>query len=162
MVQVDERTVEAVPEVGAAGAGTVFVVGPEHDVVGEELRAAVEQLREGLLALLGVELVLLLDRHPRELEPLLLDLLVSLRLLGLELRELIAGRLPFLASSDLVLRHLLFLPLGNRSRHALDRGAGANSSAAASSSRASAEEPFLLAEVGQPVDVGRACEGEVG
>ena len=37
VVQVDERTVEAVPEVGAARAGTVLVVGPEHDVVREEL-----------------------------------------------------------------------------------------------------------------------------
>src|SRR5262245_48602541 len=102
----DERTVEPVPEIAAAGAGTVFVVGPEHDVVGEKLRAAVEQLREALLAVLGVELVLLLDRHPRELEPLVLDLFVSARVLGLEPRKLVSGGLPFLAGSDRVLRHL--------------------------------------------------------
>src|SRR5688500_3846212 len=43
--------------------------GPLHDVVGEELRAAVEQLGQRHLAVLGVELILLLDRDPRELEP---------------------------------------------------------------------------------------------
>src|SRR5206468_7819075 len=60
-------------------------------------------------AVLGVEFVLLLNRHPGELEPLLLDLLVALSLFGLEFRELVAGRLPFLARSDPVLRHLLVL-----------------------------------------------------
>src|ERR671935_243577 len=62
VIQVDERTVESVPEIRAARAGTVFVVGPEHDVVGQELRAPIEQRRKSLLAALGIELVLLLDR----------------------------------------------------------------------------------------------------
>src|SRR5205085_6554786 len=62
---------------------------------------------ERLLALLGVELVLLLHRHPGELATPALDLLVSLRVLGLELGELVACGLPFLASSDLVFRHLV-------------------------------------------------------
>jgi hypothetical protein len=106
VVQVDERAVEAVRETAAAGAGAVLVVGPEHDVVGEKLRASVEQLDEGLPAVLGVELVGLLDRYPRELEPLLPDLFVLPRLLGLELSELVTGRLPVLAGSNLVLRHL--------------------------------------------------------
>src|SRR5215475_4550477 len=113
----DEPTVEAVREVGATGASAVFVVGPEHDVVREQLRAAVEELRECLLASIGVERVLLLDPHPGELHSLLLDLLVPLSLLGLELRQLVPGRLPFLAGSDRVLRHrfLLLVDLG-RSR----------------------------------------------
>src|SRR5204863_6847370 len=109
VVQVDERAVEAVAQVGAAGTGTVRVVGPEHDVVGEQLRAPVEELGESLLAVLGVELVLLLDRDPGEIATLALDLLVSLRLLRLELGELVPGRLPFLAGSNLVFRHLLSL-----------------------------------------------------
>src|SRR3954452_14970171 len=107
MVQVDERAVEAVGQAGAAGTGAERVVGAEHDVVGEQLRASVEELRERLLAVLGVEHVLLLDRHPRELATLALDLLVPLSLLGLELRELIPGCLPLLARSDLVFRHLI-------------------------------------------------------
>src|SRR5512133_1818622 len=107
----DERAVEPVPEAGATGAGAERVVGPEHDVVGEQLRASVEELGERFLAVLGVELVLLLDRDPREIETPSLDLLVLLRLLGLELGELIPGGLPFLTGSDLVLRHLHLLQL---------------------------------------------------
>src|SRR2546423_2152717 len=104
-----ERAVEPVAQVGAAGAGAERVVGAEHDVVREQLRAPVEELGERLLAVLGVELVLLLDRDPGESEPLALDLLVSLRLLGLELGELVPGRLPFLTGSNLVFRHLISL-----------------------------------------------------
>jgi hypothetical protein len=43
--------------------------------------------------------------------PLLLDLLVALRLLGLELRELVPGRLPFVPSTDAVLGHLFLLSM---------------------------------------------------
>src|SRR5437870_5252967 len=109
MVEVDERAVEPVAQAGAAGAGAERVLRAEHDVVGEQLRAPVEELGERLLAVLGVELVLLLDRDPREIETPCLDLLVSLRLLSLELGELVPGRLPFLAGSGLLLRHLISL-----------------------------------------------------
>jgi hypothetical protein len=104
---VDERAVQPVGQVCAAGTGAVRVVGAEHDVVGEQLRPPVEELGEGLLPVLGVELVHLLDRDPGEIETLALDFLVSLRLLGLELGELVPGRLPFLAGSDVVFRHLI-------------------------------------------------------
>jgi hypothetical protein len=73
--------------------------------------SARRKLGEGFLAVLGVELVLLLDLDPGEIETLALDLLVSLRLLGLELGELVPRRLPFLAGSDLVFRHLISLRL---------------------------------------------------
>jgi len=105
VVQVDERAVEPVGQAGAARARAERVVRAEHDVVGEELRAPVEELGERLLAVLGVELVRLLDRDPGKRESLLLDLLVSLSLLGLELRQLLPGRLPFLPRSDRVLGH---------------------------------------------------------
>src|SRR5205823_11776698 len=57
----------------------------------------------------GVELVLLLDPDPRKIATLALDLLVSLRLLGLELGELAPGHLPFLAGSNPVFGHLISL-----------------------------------------------------
>src|SRR5262249_35024894 len=47
-----------------------LVVRPEHEVVDEQLRAAVEQLGQRSRALLGLEAVLLLDRHPGELASL--------------------------------------------------------------------------------------------
>ena len=43
------------------------------------------------------------------LQPLLFDLLVALSLLGLELRQLVPRRLPFLAGAHRVVRHLIVL-----------------------------------------------------
>ena len=61
MVQMHARGVELIPQVRTAGAGAELVIGPEHDVVGEQVRAPVEELGERLLPFLGVELVLLLN-----------------------------------------------------------------------------------------------------
>src|SRR5262249_46195074 len=105
MVQVDERAVEPVGQASTAGAGAEGVIRAEHDVVGEQLGAAVEQLPEGLLAAPGVELILLVDPDPGEIQTPRLDLLVSLRLLSLEPCKLLPGRPPFPAGSDLVLGH---------------------------------------------------------
>src|SRR5205807_2284760 len=99
-------SVELIAQVRAPRAGAELVIGPEHDVVGEELRAAVEELGERPLPVLGVELVVLLHRDPGELTALLGHALAELGVLGLELRKLIASRLPFLAGSDLVRGHL--------------------------------------------------------
>ena len=74
-------------QVGTAGAGAELVVGPEHDVVGEELRAPVEQIRKSFAAGLGLEQVSLLDRHPGQLQPPALDLRVELRVLRLQLGQ---------------------------------------------------------------------------
>jgi hypothetical protein len=105
MVQVDQGAVEPVGQPGAAGAGAEGVIRAEHDVVGEQLGAAVEQFGEGLLTICGVEPVLRADRHPGQIAALGRDLLVPSRLLGLEPRKLLPGRLPFLAASYPVLGH---------------------------------------------------------
>src|SRR5437588_6373245 len=102
----DARGVELIAQVRTPGAGAELVIGPEHDVVGEELRAPVEELGERFLPVLGVELVLLLHRDPGKLTSLLGHPLVELGVLGLELRKFIASRLPFLAGSGLVRGHL--------------------------------------------------------
>src|SRR3954471_4845386 len=99
------RGIELIAQVRAAGAGAELVIGPVHDVVGEELRAPVEELGERLLPVLCVELVLLLHRNPWKPTSLFGHPLAELGVLGLELRELIPSRLPFLAGSDLVLGH---------------------------------------------------------
>src|SRR3954469_8063424 len=134
VLQVHPRGLELVAQAGAAGTGADRVVGSVHDVVGEQLRAAVEQLAQRLLALLGVEDVVLLDRHPGQLTPLLGDLARELRVLGLELRQLPARSLPFLPCSDLVSGHCVVLlsdvagydPSGSRNssapRGTLERG----------------------------------------
>src|SRR4051812_48858057 len=118
VVQRQARGVELVPEGRASGAGAKLVVGPVHDVVGQELRAAVEELLERLLPVLGVEHVLLLDRDPGKLAPLLRRLAAELGMLGLELRDLLARRLPLLPGANPVLSHscLLRLPVGRVDR----------------------------------------------
>src|SRR5947209_6153275 len=100
---------QLVAEVRASGTGTELVVGPVHDVVGEQLRASVEEVGERLAAVLGVELVLLLHGHPGQLPSPRGDLLAELGVLGLELRELLASCPPFLAGSDLAVRHRALL-----------------------------------------------------
>src|SRR5204862_4743505 len=101
----DARAVELIAQVRAPRTGAELVIGAEHDVVGEELRAPVEELGERLLPVLGVEPVLLLDGNPWKLTPLLGHLLAELRVLGLELRKFVASRLPVLARSNLVVGH---------------------------------------------------------
>jgi hypothetical protein len=113
VVQVHARGVELVPEVRAAGTGAHLEVGTEHDVVGEELRAAVEELGEALLPLLGVELVLLVHRDPGKLAPLLRDLPAELGVLGLEPCQLVASGPPLLPGTDFVLSHRVVLPVGS-------------------------------------------------
>jgi hypothetical protein len=58
---------------------------------------------------LGVEAVVLLHRHPGELAALLADRVAQLRPLGLQLCELIAGGLPLLAGSNVVIGHRYLL-----------------------------------------------------
>src|SRR2546423_4376034 len=101
----DARGVELIAQVRTPRAGAELVIGPEHDVVGEELRAAVEELGERALPVIGVELVLLLHRDPGKLTSLLCRLLAELRVIGLELRKFIASYPPFLAGSDRLCWH---------------------------------------------------------
>jgi hypothetical protein len=88
-------------QVGAGG----LVARPEHEVVDEQLGAAVEELRQGLRAVVGVEAVLLLDPQPRQLAALPGQLVAHPGVLLLALQQLLAGSRPLLATHDLVLGH---------------------------------------------------------
>src|SRR6266576_918744 len=79
-LEVREHAVEAVRR-RRAGRTARRVVRPEHEVVDDELRAAVEQLRQRAFAILGVEAVLLLQRDPRELTALPGDIVAEPRVL---------------------------------------------------------------------------------
>ena len=61
--EMDGKTVEAVSD-RRAGRAAGRVVGAEHEMVDEQLRAALEQMREGGAAFLGVEAILLVDLYP--------------------------------------------------------------------------------------------------
>src|SRR6266851_2269073 len=67
--EVDDGAVEAVRD-RRAGRTPGRVLGPEHEVIDEELRASPEEIGEGRCALVGLEAVLLVDTNPGQLLPL--------------------------------------------------------------------------------------------
>src|SRR5205823_9740303 len=77
----------------------------EHEVIHEQLGAAVEEIGQGLHAVHGHEPVVLLDRDPRQLAPLPGQLVAAAGELLLLLQQLVALRLPFLLRADPVLSH---------------------------------------------------------
>jgi len=100
IVQVHDHAAQPVGERRAARARNRPVL-PEHQVVDEQPRAPVEQLGQRLRPVLGREAVLLLDRDPRQLAPLLLDAPRVLLELPLGGQQLLACRLPLLLRADL-------------------------------------------------------------
>ena len=78
-----------------------LVAGPEHEVVDEQLGAPVEELAERLLAVVGVEAVLLLHRHPRQLASLPRELVAEPCVLLLADEQPLACGEPLLTGSDL-------------------------------------------------------------
>src|SRR5439155_27231053 len=78
----------------------------EHEVIDQQLSAAVEEVGQGLRALLGLEAVLLLDRDPGQPAPLLGQLVAPAGELLLLLQQLVALRLPLVLRADPVLRLL--------------------------------------------------------
>src|SRR5262245_64922898 len=72
----------------------------EHEVVDEQLGSPVEQLRERLLAVVGVEAVLLLDRDPGQLASLPGEVVADPGVLLFAHEKPIARGKPFFAWSD--------------------------------------------------------------
>jgi hypothetical protein len=66
--QVHGKPVEAVRN-RRAGRTPCRVVGAEHEVVDEELRAPSEKVRKRSAPLVGLEAILLVDANPRQLLP---------------------------------------------------------------------------------------------
>src|SRR5205823_2410623 len=88
-----------------AGRTPRRVVGPEHEVVDEELRAPSEEVEQRGAALLGFESVLLVDPDPRQLLPPPRQLVAAPRELLLRLEQLEPGCKPFFTCPGHVLRH---------------------------------------------------------
>ena len=104
MREVDDGAVEAVGD-RRAGQTPRGVLGAEHEVIDEELRAPSEEIGEGCRPFLGVEPVLLVDADPGQLLPPARKLVAAprQRLLGVE--QLQPGSEPLLARSGLVVGH---------------------------------------------------------
>src|SRR5258708_24723148 len=110
--EVDDGAVEAVRD-RRAGRTACRVLGPEHEVIDEELRASSEEIGEGRCALVGLEAVLLVDANPGQLLPPPRQFVATPRQRLLGLQQLQPGRKPLLPCSGLVIGHgfLSFLSL---------------------------------------------------
>jgi hypothetical protein len=78
-------------------------------VVDEQLRASVEELGQGLGPVVGLEAVLLLDRHPGKLPPLPREFVAATGELLLLREQLVSFRLPLLLRSHCGLGHRVYL-----------------------------------------------------
>jgi hypothetical protein len=98
-----------------------LVARAEHEVVHEQLRVSVEELRQALGALVGLESVLLGARNPRQLAALPRELVAHPCVLLLASQELVARPLPLLPGTYPVLSHRVsFLPVWPSNRCSTD------------------------------------------
>src|SRR5919197_417250 len=107
--QVDDEAVEPIRD-RRAGRTPRRVVGPEHEVVDEELRAPSEEVCQRGAPLVGLESILLVDPNPRQLLPPPRQLVAAPRELLLRLEQLEPHGEPLFTCSGLVCRHRLSLP----------------------------------------------------
>src|SRR6058998_2751668 len=112
--QVDDEAVEPVRD-RRAGRAPRLVVGPEHEVVDEELRAPSEEVCQRGAPLVGLESILLVDPNPRQLLPPPRQLVAAPRELLLRLEQLEPRGEPLFTCPGHVLRHRSsLLPSGIR------------------------------------------------
>jgi hypothetical protein len=102
--EVDDEAVEAVRDRRTGGTARL-VVGPEHEVIDEELRTRSEEICERGGSLVGLEPVLLVDRDRGQLASLLRKLVAEPGVLLFADEELVACGEPFFTCSDLVISH---------------------------------------------------------
>ena len=107
--QVHDASIEAVCDC-RAGYAAGLVVRSEHEVIDKELRASLEQVRQRHAAPLGLERIVLVDRNPRQILPPLRQFVTAARMNLLVLKQRETGLKPFLARSDNVRRHFVYLP----------------------------------------------------
>jgi hypothetical protein len=92
---------------GQPASGQPSAVGPEHEVINEQLRAPVEELGQRLRPVLGLEAVLLVDGNPRQRLPLPGELVAPAGELFLLCQKRGPGGQPLLARAQRVLAHLV-------------------------------------------------------
>src|SRR3989454_12373083 len=102
--QVDDEAAEPVRD-RRAGRTPRRVVGPEHEVVDEELRAPSEEVCQRGAPLVGLESILLVDPNPRQLLPPPRQLVAAPRELLLRLEQLEPRCEPLFTCPGHVLRH---------------------------------------------------------
>jgi hypothetical protein len=106
--EVDREAVEAVGDRRARRTPR-GVLGPEHEVVDEQLRASPEEVRQRGAALVTFEYILLVEPDPGQCLPLAGELVAVPRQRLLSVKELEPGGEPLFTCSDLVLGHVSLL-----------------------------------------------------
>src|SRR5688572_3224032 len=101
VLEVDGEAVEPVRDRGA-GRTARLVVGPEHEVVDEELRAPSEQICQRGAPFIRLESVLLVDPNPRQLLTSPCQLVAAPRQLLFRLEQFLPACKPFLSTYYLV------------------------------------------------------------
>src|SRR5215216_2311945 len=104
VLEVDGRAVEPVRDRRTRRAAR-GVLGPEHEVVHEELSAPTEQIRKRRASFVDLEAVVLVDSDPGELLPPPGELVAAPSQLLLGLEQLEPGHKPLLTRSCRVLSH---------------------------------------------------------
>src|SRR5947207_603701 len=87
-----------------------FVVGPEHEMIDEELRAPSEEVCQRGAPFVGLEAVLLVNSNPRQFLPFSRQLIAPPRKILLGFEQLQPGRKPLFTCSSLMISHRLLSP----------------------------------------------------
>src|SRR6266851_485104 len=114
MGEVNDGAVEAVGD-RRAGRAACGVVGPEHEVIDDQLRASLEQVGQGCGAFVDVEPVLLVDPDPGQLLAPPRELVAAPGQLLLGVQQLQPGGKPLVTSPGLVSGHCFSPSCGHNS-----------------------------------------------
>ncbi len=107
--EVHDESVEAVRD-RRAGRATSRVVGPEHEVIDEELRTPSEEIRQRSAPLVGLEAICLVNPHPWQFPPLPRQLVAAPRERFFRLEQLAPRGEPPFTCPGLVRCHLILFP----------------------------------------------------
>src|SRR6266851_4180148 len=88
-----------------AGRTAGRIIGSEHEMVNEELRAFTEQVHQRRFSLIGLESVLLIDPYPRQLLPPPRQLIATARQFLFILEQLQPRSKPLCTCSSLIFSH---------------------------------------------------------
>src|SRR5438046_294997 len=97
--QVKLGSVEAVRDRRARRTARL-VVGPEREMIDEQLRASSENISEGRFSFVGLEAVILVDPNPRQFLPFSRQLIATAGQFLLGLEQLQPGRKPLFTCSS--------------------------------------------------------------
>ena len=81
------------------------VVGPEHEMINEQLRTTAEKISQRRFPVIGLEFVLLVDLYPGQLLPFFRPLITPVCQILFGFEQLLAGRQPFFTRSSFVFCH---------------------------------------------------------